>query len=674
MKPNRKSPPPAAARSSRAPVHDEPSNFAQRWRIAGAAAALFSLAIVAHAPALRGDLRIFDDEPNITNNVTLRTAAGLRRIWGDPTASEQYYPLTDTMHWVEYQLWELRPLGFHLVNLLLHGVCVLLAWRVLLRLEVPGAWLAAALFAVHPVEVESVAWVTERKNLLSMALALASLLCYLRSNPLAGVPAVQSPSPSWLWYSASLALFALALLSKTAVVSLPVVLLVLSWWKLGTLDRRTLVRTTPFFVLSLAAGLITMWVESQHVSGQPDPDRLNTAGRVLVSGRALWFYASSLAWPASLMFFYPKWSVAAGEWWQWLFPLGALALVGALWWGRTRIGRGPLAAVLIYVVVLGPALGFIDIAYMRWSYVADHFQYHASLALFALFASGIAWLASQLRPTPAAFVRITAAGLVVSLGTLTFLHAQLFENPEVLYRDNLRKNPSAVAAYVNLGAFLDSQGRQTEAIEVFQQALEYDDAPRIHFNIGQSLLQLGEQRGFSRQLSEEAISHLRAAIALDDDFAVAHRDLGYALLKSNQPELARQELTRAVKLNADDALAVYYQGLVSLQMGQAQQAVVYYQQAIEIDPGIAQVRFSLANVQAQLQELHRAVENYRRAIELRPDFAAAMNNLGVALMQLGETEQGIAQFRAALDCQPDYSEARSNLERALSVGASTNPP
>jgi len=345
---------------------------------------ILALAATAYAPALRGDF-VWDDDDYVTDNPTLTNLDGLRRIWLEFGATPQYYPLVYTTFWIEYHIWQLHPFGYHLTNVLLHMVNALLLWAILRRLAVPGAWLAAAIFAVHPVHVESVAWITERKNVLSGAFYLSSMLLYLR---FAGIgPDRPSGRRRWAYFVLALLLFACALLSKSVTCTLPAALVLLLWWRRRRLRASDLWPLIGWLVVGLLMALTTVWMERHHVGTRYIDWSLSPLDRCLIAGRAVWFYAAKLLWPAKLTFFYPRWHIDAGLWWQYLFPLAAVAVIAALWWLRSRLGKGPLVAVLLFVGTLTPALGFVDVYPMRFSFVADHFQYLASAGLIALGAA-----------------------------------------------------------------------------------------------------------------------------------------------------------------------------------------------------------------------------------------------------------------------------------------------
>ncbi|HOW90395.1 MAG TPA: hypothetical protein PL037_08930, partial [Elusimicrobiales bacterium] len=374
--------------------------FPGRLRRPLAAALLILMTVLAYLPAIRHGGFIWDDEDNVTGNSLLRSASGLRDIWTKVGENEggtiQYYPLTYTSFWLEHRLWCLWPSGYHLNNVLLHGLNAVLLWIILLRLRVPGALLAAAVFALHPVNVESVAWITERKNVLSGLFYFLSLLSFIRFFGLADSPE-EKPSSRLAGgrssYYLGLALFACALASKTATVTLPAAILLLIWWRTGRLGWKNVSLTAPLFLLAFLSGLVTLYVEKYPGGAMGGEWDLSAVEHILLAGRIVWFYAGKLLWPQPLMLIYPRWEISQAAWAQYLFPLSLAAVTALLWLVRKRTGRGPLAAVSFFIVTLAPLLGFVDVQYMRLSYVADHFQYLAGLGPIVLSSAAavLAW-------------------------------------------------------------------------------------------------------------------------------------------------------------------------------------------------------------------------------------------------------------------------------------------
>jgi hypothetical protein len=371
-----------------------------------AGAFLLAVVIAAHFPASRNAF-IWDDDSYLTGNALVQAPDGLGKIWFEPSASPQYYPLVFSTFWLEHRLWGLNPSGYHWVNILLHAGATVLLWVALLRLSVPGAWLAALLFGIHPVHVESVAWIAERKNVLSGFLYLGAFLACLRVFRLDGRSGANAGEEfDRRAYASALVLFAGALLSKTVTATLPLAVAIVYWWKRGRFDGpKFWKRLAPFLLLGAVAGGTTAWLEVIHVGARGADWSLSAMDRILVAGRAVWFYAGKIVWPADLMFVYPRWRIDSGNPLQYIPPLGAAALVLLLWRWKDRLGRGPLAAACYFGVTLAPALGFLNVYPMRYSFVADHFQYLASIGVLTLVAAPpsppSAWRFSFPRCSPA---------------------------------------------------------------------------------------------------------------------------------------------------------------------------------------------------------------------------------------------------------------------------------
>jgi len=573
-----------------------------RWRPQGlyAGAALVVMTLVAYAPVALCGI-IWDDNEYVFRNEVLRSLGGLARIWLDGGATPQYYPLVFTSFWMEYRLWGLDPLGYHAVNVLLHATCALLLWRVLRHLGLRSAWLAAAVFALHPVHVESVAWITERKNVLSGTLYLASMLCYLRFDR----PGSNETGPrrSPLLYALSLILFVGALASKTVTASLPAVLALILWWK-KRLDWRAGMTLLPFLAIGVPCGLLTVWMERYHVGASGPEWDLSPIDRILIAGRALWFYAGKLAWPDPLVFIYPRWRIDSGVWWQYLYPAAALFVVAMLWWRRREWGRGPLVAVLVFAGTLVPALGFFDVYPMRYSFVADHFQYLASIALLALGveAARNAFIADGRLPAPAGWA--AAAALLAILGALTWREIPEYRNPIALWTATLAENPDAWIAHSNLGMHLAERGQLAAAIAHQERAIELQpDLATAHDNLGTAVARLGR--------IDEAIDHFRRALAIEPERAATLTNLGNAMIAKGRFTDAIEAYERSLALRPDHVVTLNNLGNLLLQRDR-EQGIRYLERAIESDPGFAQAHFNLAGALAD-QDRARAVDAYETA-------------------------------------------------------------
>jgi tetratricopeptide (TPR) repeat protein len=416
---------------------------------------------------------IWDDDDYVINNQCLWAWDGLWAIWFEPSRTPQYYPLTHTSFWLEYQLWRLHAPYYHVVNVLLHAANALLLWAVLRQLAVPGAWLGAALFALHPVEVETVAWITERKNTLSAFFGLAFLLAWLRYR--FGPRVVQTADDaaqepvSFLWLAIAVALFVASLLCKTVTITLIGVVLVISWWKTGRLSGRDLLGVAPLLCLGLPLALGTVMLEKEHVGAIGAEWALGALDRIVLAGRVIVFYFTKLLWPTPLLFFYPRWEVSAASAWQWLFPAAVGGVLATLWVARDRLGRGPLAATLIFIGMLFPALGFFDVFPFQYSFVADHFQYHASAAALAGLAAAATLAVSRL--SDARLRVIPPVAWLAVLACITAAQTRVYIGVEPLYRHVLAHDPSSFIAANNLGTFYSRFNRLPEAKALLQTAV-----------------------------------------------------------------------------------------------------------------------------------------------------------------------------------------------------------
>jgi len=619
---------------------------------------LFGLTLLAYLPALRGGF-LWDDDAHVTRP-DLQSLAGLGRIWFDVGATQQYYPLLHSAFWIEHRLWGDAPLGYHLLNILLHATAACLLGALLRRLAVPGAWLAAFLFALHPVAVESVAWISEQKNTLSAVFALAAALVYLRFD--------RERRPAA--YGLALGLFLLALLTKSVTATLPAVLLVVFWWQRGRLAwRRDVFPLVPWFALGATVGLFTAWVEKYLIGAQGADFTLTFPDRCLLAGRVVWFYLGKLLWPADLMFIYPRWTVDATVGWQYLYPAALLLLAGALVW-LARRRRGPLAGFLIFAGTLFPAMGFINVYPFVFSYVADHFQYLSALGIIVPVAAGLALAAPALRSPGAA---TWAAGLlVVGLGALTWRQCGIYRDVRTLYADTLRRNPDCALAHNGLGELqLRDPARLAEAIAHFRTAIRLSPHDALaHNNLGEAL---AREPGHL----EEAIAEYETAIQILPDFAGAHNNLGVTLERvPGRMAEAVAHLEEAVEIEPDTPEMQDNLGVALTRVpGRTAEAVAHFEAAVRLDPGSADYQsnlgVALANRPGRAAE---AVTHLEAAIRLNPRSAEFQANLASLLVNLpGRWADAVAHFEAAVQLKPDSAKTHDDLGNALALAPDRMP-
>ena len=569
---------------------------------------LVVLTFIAYAPLFTSPGGwLWDDDGHVTK-AALQTTAGLGRIWFDIGATQQYYPVVHSAFWVESHLFgTASPLPYHAVSVLLHASSAFLLFRILHTLSIPGAIAGALIFALHPVHVESVAWTSELKNTLSCVFFLGAALAYFRFE------ATRLPRALGL----ALLLFVLALLSKSVTATLPVALLVVVWWRRGGLMwRRDVLPLLPMFAAGIAAGLMTVWFERTLIGAEGAGFDFTFIERALIAGRALWFYGVSLIWPVGLSFNYLRWQVDQAVWWQYLFPLGVVVLLGTLW-GLKR--RGALAAVLVFCFVLGPALGFVNVYPFRFSFVADHFQYHASVALIALAAAALAWVASRQRAGALA-IRMGLAGLSVLMIGLTMPAAARYVDGPTLYEATIRENPDSWLAHNNLAALYltgpspNLPGAVTHAREALRLFPRYAEA---RFNLAVALDDLGD--------TESAIQEYRKLLdQLDPDTEFRMRRastsarLGFALARTNRAAEAIAYLREAVRLDPAKAMTFVNLGAALLEQRQIQEAQDALEQAVKLDPAMVDGHYNLGAAYIAGGRPLDAIRAYEAALRLRP--------------------------------------------------------
>lgn len=604
---------------------------------------LLLAALVAYAPALNGEL-LWDDDGHVSHAL-LQSSSGLARIWVEPGATQQYYPLLHSAFWLEHQLWGDSTLGYHLVNVLWHTLSACLFAAILRRLAIPGALFAAFVFTLHPVCVESVAWITEQKNTLSTLFALTAAWTWLRfeqdRNPKRYVFAT-------LWFIA-------ALLSKTVTATLPAALLVIAWWQRGRLSWRNEVRfLLPWFVLGVIAGLGTIWVEKTHIGASGDEFTLNAIERTLLAGRVVWFYFAKLIWPTDLAFFYPRWEIDAQSVGQWLFlvaTVGALAL--ALGWSRRD--RAPLAAALLFGGMLVPVLGFVNVYPFIFSYVADHFQYLACLPMIA-FLSAAAEKGFKRFALPSWCGRAAAAAVILVLGCLTWRQSHMYRDIFALYETTLARNPTSWVAHLNLGVALDDAGQPAEALPHLQRALELKpDFPETLNSLGGVLNQL------NRPADAKAV--LEKALQLQPRFASAHSNLGVALIGLRQTDDALAAFQRAIEIDPAYVSARINYGWALANSGRTTEALAQFEEVRRQHPDNADAEFKTALTYAMAGRLAESTRHFRRAADLDPNHPEIRHMWGMALLQQGLIDEAALRFEETLALSPGHRGATDALNR-----------
>lgn len=644
---------------------------------------LLLLTLSAYIPAIKSGF-IWDDD-RYPQNPVLTEPGGIKKIWSF-TQTDQYYPLTFTSFWLERRLWGLEPAGYHTVNILLHIFNALLAWAILRKLKVPGAEIASLLFALHPVHVESVAWITERKNVLSTLFYLVSVLTYLRAEDW------EDRASYWSAFAA----FLLAMLAKTTAVTLPAILLLLHWYRGRPIDKRFLLKLTPFALVAAAFIPITIITESYYSGAAGFEYNISLPQRIIVSAHAVFFYLAKLVWPKRLVFNYEHWAPDASSALQWGWVALLAVVIALIWKSRRRAGNGPAAAGAFFLITIFPALAFFDIYPQRYSYVADHFQYLSSLGPIALAASmstkamGLRGN-NRLNMTPGHM--LIFAVVFSLLWSLSWHQAKGYRNSTVLWRTILVHNPASYLAHNNLGLELAVQGLTSDAIFHYKLALKAKpDFAEAHNNLGLAFFWSGR--------TDDAIAEYNTALRLRPTFADAKNNLGLALASKGRSAEAMQLYKKALMDRPDYALPYFNIGNILAKEGRLKEAIanykislsiwpdypdannnlanalansgdtadaiLYYKRALRAKPMLPMAHNNLANVLASQGNYSEAIEHYREALRGNPDFAEAHNNFGNALLAVGKTAEAVEHYRAAIKLRPEFKEAAGNLGIALS--------
>lgn len=568
-------------------------------------------------PVRHGDW-LWDDNLYITENAITQSPLGLWSIWFEPGRQLDYYPIKSSVQWLQWRLWGMDTLGYHLTNLFLHLLSALLVWRLLSKFGLRLAWLGGLIFAIHPVQVESVAWIAELKNTLSLPPFLLAI-CFWMDYDERG-----KAKDYWL----ALGLFLVAMLCKTTMVMFPVIILLYAWWKRRQVGRNDLKASAPFFLVSLVLGLLTLWLQhtENYEAGEIPVPLGGLFSRLACAGLSLSFYFSQSFLPVGLMPVYPRWVVDPPSPLQFL-PWPVLGgLIFYLWTKRQGWGRHALLGLGFFTVFLAPFLGLNPISYMNFTWVMDHFLYLPIIGLIGLAVAALGQIDTRLYASLRPYGMVLVAAILALLADESRGYAKLFIDQETLWSDTLAKDPNCWIAHNLLGYALFQKGQADEAIFQFRRAVEIaPDLAQTHDNLGNALSQKGRV--------DEAITEYRKALEINPNLAQTYNNLGLALF----------------------------------QKGQVAEAMVQYQKALAIAPNNVQADNNLANALFQNGQVVEAIAEYRQALALDPTLAATRYNLGLALEQSGRVSEAIEQFQQALRLKPDFAAAQNNLARLESI-------
>ena len=604
------------------------------------------LIFVAYLPALRGDF-IWDDDSHLTRNHLITAPDGLWRTW-IITEAPLYLPLTFTTFWLEHKLWGFNPLGYHIVNISFHAITVLLLWRLLKYLKIPGAWWGAAAFGLHPIAVESVAWITELKNVQSGLFFISAIICYFRFDEGKGSK----------WYYLALALFLAALLSKTSTIMLPAVLLLCDWWRHRSWKWSTVIKLAPFFVFSALMAAVCIWYELHQVGARGPEWTLSFAEKLAGAGWIIWFYIGKLILPFKLTFIYPRWSIDPFNIASYFPIIAWLVILVILWRKRHSWGRPALLGFGFFTINLFPVMGFFNIYGMRYSYVADHWQYLPSIGIIVLAVSSLAYGSEHLNLFRAKLVgrllmKSILALLVAALAILTWKQTHIYRDQEALWSDTVAKDPQSWIGHHNLGMVLLEQGKFEDAVRHFSRTarIKPSEASNAEVHIGVAFDGRGQP--------EKAIDRFTEALRLNPNNASAYSSLGIVLFRQGEIDRAIHHFKEALRVNPGYAPAHNNLGIALAQRGDTGQAVFHYSEAVKLKPAFAKAHYNLGNILTELDKLDEAIDHYQKAIAINPAYADAHYNLGVLLIRQGKRWEAEVHLTKAININPDLAK---NLE------------
>ena len=682
------------------------AGLSDRWTVPGVCIFLAAIIWVVFGQTLRHEFVNFDDWVYVYENPEVARGLTLKGIvWAfTHVHSHNWHPLTWISHMLDCQFYGLNPGGHHLTNILLHTATAILLFLVLRRMT-GFLWrsaFVAAVFAIHPLRVESVAWVAERKDVLSGLFFMLTLWAYARyAQGMTGgkwqvtrtEAAAAAPGSSRvtrhasLFYCLVLLFFALGLMCKPMLVTLPFVLLLLDYWPLGRISefgvrsselknapqltgatkqseggstpwrdeakRRRLnyllYEKLPLFGLAAASGAVTIFAQTEAIQSFEQisfPLRVGNASISYVT------YLVQMFWPSDLALLYPFTTKDVGVSGVVLSLVLLAGISAGVFVLRRR--RYLLIGWLWYLIMLGPVIGILQVGVQAH---ADRYTYLPQIGLYLLLTWAVADLCAGWRHR-----RMVLGGCAtIILAALIFcarVQTAYWRNSESLWAHTLACTSDNDIAHNGLGDALSQNGRVGEAIVHFQKALEINpDYAEACYNLGNALLQKGDVDG--------AIVHFQKALEIKPDYAEAQNNLGIALLRKGNVDEAIIHYQKALEIKPDHAEAHYDLGNTLLQKGRVDEAIVHYQKALEIKPDHAETHYNLGNALLQKGSVDEAIVHYQKALGIKPDYAEAHNNLGSALNSQGRFNEAMVHFQKALGIKPGYAEAHYNLGNAL---------
>jgi protein O-mannosyl-transferase len=624
----------------RSPLTITPVRFGLRSILAFAAIAIAVWFV--YSPTLRGEW-LWDDDAEISQNSEIVGSAGIAKIWFAPSAAD-YFPLKSTVQWFAWRIWHESALGWHCLNIGLHLISAVLIWRLFTTLQIPCAWLGGLLFAVHPLNVESVAWIAELKNTISLPLLLIAMDSYARF----------ARCDSWVWYVVSLVLFVGSLLGKTSGVMLPAVLLMYYWWRHGRITLRSVRLLMPFFGAAALLGWVTIRFQHERAIGEWAIPLGGFGWRAVLASTVLGFYVTKFVFPVSLAPIYPPWNVNPAAISQYLPALAFVVLFLTCWKINTAGARALGFGFGAYIVMAFPVLGFVSMSYMHYSWVADHFMYVPVVGLIGISVAGFSrvfqWQDAVAR-------RAGIAGIITLSGTLLFVshsYAKVFQGEIPFWTFTITRNPGVAVGHNNLGKALQNAGRMSDAHREYDMAIAcepmYADA---HNNLGTWFDAMGNLR--------EAMTEYQLALRLKPKFALAYNNIGNLYVKRGLTTYAINAYKNAINAAPELVGPHVNLGNALFLAGNGAEAIAEFRTATAIQPRSVFALQNLARVELRLGRTENAVRDLGRALTIAPENAGLCNDLGYAMLTAGRLDDAMHCYETTLRLEPRNRDAHINL-------------
>jgi protein O-mannosyl-transferase len=609
---------------------------------------ILALGLLIYWPALHAGF-IWDDDMFLTLNPLIKASDGLKRFWFTNQAAD-YWPLTSTSLWLEWRLWGMNPMGYHTTNVLLHLIESLLLWRILYRLNIPGGYLAALLFLVHPLNVESVAWITQRKNTMAMLFFLITCLYFISSEE------SNERNPFYInkWYYLSLLSFICALLSKGSVILLPVVLLAIIYTK-KKIVATDIFKLLPFTISAIVFTFINLWFQNHATH-----ETIRTANfteRLLGAGAVPWFYLSKIIFPHNLSFIYPQWNISTTHYVWWIFLIASLATsIVSLSLLKSKFSFIAYSW-LYFCLMLIPVMGFADIYFMKYSLVADHYSHLAIIGIIVLLAYCFESIISRL-PKVKPYVQGLILGCILILSLISQHECLKYKSLETLYTTTLKINPNAWFAETNLVVLLSDTGRLDEAIRHGENAITLKpNQPETHYDLGCAL---SKARRYP-----EAITQYVLALQLRPNYRDALFNLGNSFHAIGDFKNAVDSFNKVIQLDPKSVEANTNLGACLAHEGRYDDASVVFEKVIMLRSPSVQSFINYGNALANAGKLKKACDVFKRAVDTYPNSAEVHNNYAMALSDADSLREAISEFKKAIQLDPSVLSYHSNLAKAL---------